>query len=94
MVSAGGHRLARELADWGALERLPDGRYQIGMRLWHTGVLAPGHRDLHSLALPSMEDLYEATHEVMLPISSSDGVEPLVGRAWSENPDHECHGGE
>jgi DNA-binding IclR family transcriptional regulator len=57
------HRLAGELLDWGALERLSDGRFQIGLRLWHTGALAPLHRDLRSVALPFMEDLYEATHE-------------------------------
>lgn len=57
------HRLAGELTGWGALERLPDGRFQIGLRLWHIGALAPGHRDLRSIAIPFMEDLYEATHE-------------------------------
>jgi DNA-binding IclR family transcriptional regulator len=57
------HRLAGELVEWGALERRADGRYQIGLRLWHTGALAPAHRDLRSIALPFMGDLYEATHE-------------------------------
>jgi DNA-binding IclR family transcriptional regulator len=27
------HRLARELVAWGALERRPDGRYEVGLRL-------------------------------------------------------------
>ncbi|MGW4826362.1 IclR family transcriptional regulator [Amycolatopsis japonica] len=57
------HRLARELTDWGALERHADGRFQIGLKLWYVGALAPGHRDLRSVAMPFMEDLYEATHE-------------------------------
>jgi DNA-binding IclR family transcriptional regulator len=57
------HRLAGELTEWGALERLPDGRFQIGRRLWYVGALAPGHRDLRSVALPFMGDLYEATRE-------------------------------
>jgi DNA-binding IclR family transcriptional regulator len=57
------HRLAGELVQWGALERRSDGRYQIGLRLWHTGTLAPAHRDLRSVALPFMGDLSEATHE-------------------------------
>lgn len=57
------HRLAAELTAWGALERLPGGRFQVGMRLWHVGALAPGHRYLRSAALPFMEDLYEVTHE-------------------------------
>jgi len=71
------HRLAGELAEWGALERLPDGRFQIGMRLWLVGALAPGHRDLRSRALPFMEDLYEATHEVVQ-LAVRDGSRALV----------------
>ncbi|RJQ90023.1 helix-turn-helix domain-containing protein [Amycolatopsis panacis] len=36
------HRLATVLTEWGALERRSDGRFQIGMRLWYVGALAPG----------------------------------------------------
>jgi DNA-binding IclR family transcriptional regulator len=36
------HRLAHELAEWGALERLPDGRYQIGSRCWRRAVRTAG----------------------------------------------------
>ncbi|MFD8497474.1 IclR family transcriptional regulator [Amycolatopsis sp. NPDC059657] len=57
------HRLATVLTEWGALERHADGRFHIGLRLWYVGALAPGHRDLRSVAMPFMEDLYEATHE-------------------------------
>ncbi len=71
------HRLAAELTAWGALERLPDGRLQIGLRLWHVGALAPGHRDLRSVALPFMEDLYEATHE-NVQLAVRDGREALA----------------
>ncbi|SDW62113.1 DNA-binding transcriptional regulator, IclR family [Amycolatopsis xylanica] len=78
------HRLAGELIEWGALERLADGRFQIGLRLWHVGSLAPGHRDLRSVAMPFMEDLYEATHEnVQLAIRDGKRVlylEKISGR--------------
>ena len=57
------HRVVRELADWGALERAPDGAYHIGLRLWELGSLAPRGLQLREAALPAMEDLYEATHE-------------------------------
>src|SRR5438874_738161 len=57
------HRLVGELVEWGALERRSGGRYQVGLRLWEIGCLAPQQRDLRSVALPFMEDLYEATHE-------------------------------
>src|SRR6185436_1666453 len=35
------HRLVGELARWGALERGPDGRYRVGLRLWEVATLAP-----------------------------------------------------
>ncbi len=57
------HRLLGELCDWGAVERMPDRRYQVGLRLWQIGSLAPQHRNLRAIALPFMEDLYEVTHE-------------------------------
>ncbi|QIZ37256.1 IclR family transcriptional regulator [Saccharopolyspora sp. ASAGF58] len=57
------HRLLGELVEWGALERTSDGHYQVGLRLWRIGSLAPQQRDLRAVALPFMEDLYAATHE-------------------------------
>ena len=35
------HRLCRQLVDNGALERVDDGHYEIGVRLWELGALAP-----------------------------------------------------
>lgn len=57
------HRLVGELVAWDALRRAPDGRYVIGQRLWRTGTLSPVARELRDVALPVMQDLYEATHE-------------------------------
>lgn len=57
------HRFVTELTAWGGLERLQDGRYRIGFRLWKLGTLAASYRDLRELALPYMQDLYQATHE-------------------------------
>jgi DNA-binding IclR family transcriptional regulator len=56
-------RLITELRGWGGLERLDDGRYRIGMRLWTIGSLAPQQRGLREAALPYMHDLFEATQE-------------------------------
>jgi DNA-binding IclR family transcriptional regulator len=56
-------RRVAELLAWGALERGDDGRYRIGLRLWEVGSLAPRGLGLRELALPTMEDLYEVTHE-------------------------------
>lgn len=60
---ATGHRLVGELASGGFLERLPDGSYRVGMRLWRIGAQASAATALRELALPHMEDLYEVTHE-------------------------------
>ncbi|MEU8125079.1 IclR family transcriptional regulator [Spirillospora sp. NPDC049024] len=60
---ATGHRLVGELAGGGFLERVPDGTYRIGTRLWRIGSQAPAVTGLRELALPHMEDLYEATHD-------------------------------
>jgi DNA-binding IclR family transcriptional regulator len=57
------HRLLGELHAWDAVERHPDGRYSVGRRIWQLGTLAPVQRELREVALPAMQDLYEATHE-------------------------------
>lgn len=57
------HRLVRELVRVGGLEREEGGTYRIGVRLWEIGSLAPIRGGLRELAMPFMEDLYEATHE-------------------------------
>jgi DNA-binding IclR family transcriptional regulator len=69
-------RLLLELTAWGGLERLADGSYRIGMRLWELGSLAPRQRDLRDAASPYMHDLYEAAEE-NVQLSVLDGLEVL-----------------
>ncbi|NUR66464.1 MAG: helix-turn-helix domain-containing protein, partial [Streptomyces sp.] len=57
------HRLVGALSDWGALERDGSGVYHVGLRLWEVAALAPRGLGLRQIALPYLEDLYEATHE-------------------------------
>lgn len=59
------HRIVRELLEAGAIERNDDGRFQIGLRLWEIGSLAPRQRDLRRIARPVMDGLYEATEETV-----------------------------
>ncbi|MEU4331755.1 IclR family transcriptional regulator [Nonomuraea dietziae] len=59
---ATGHRLVGELTRGGFVERMPDGAYRVGIRLWRIGAQAAAAADLRELALPYMEDLYEVTH--------------------------------
>jgi DNA-binding IclR family transcriptional regulator len=55
------HRLVGELRAWGALERGPDGRYAVGLRVLELGALAPHGLQLRELALPYLDDLHQAT---------------------------------
>ncbi|MFE6407276.1 IclR family transcriptional regulator [Streptomyces sp. NPDC057837] len=57
------HRLVGALTEWGALERDDSGAYHVGLRLWELAALAPRGLALRQIALPYLEDLYEATHE-------------------------------
>jgi DNA-binding IclR family transcriptional regulator len=78
------HRLAGELQRWGGLERGEDGRYRIGLRLVEVAALCPRGTGLRDVALPFMQDLYEATHQnVQLAVRDGlDGVyiERIAGR--------------
>ena len=78
------HRLVSELVARRILERMNDGRYHVGLRLWEIGALAPISLDIRDAALPYLEDLYEATHEnVQLAILDGDDavyLERLSGR--------------
>ena len=78
------HRLAGELQRWGGLERGEDGRYRIGLRLVELAALCPRGTGLRDVALPFMQDLYEATHQnVQLAVRDGlDGVyiERISGR--------------
>jgi DNA-binding IclR family transcriptional regulator len=70
------YRLASELVEWGGLERADRSGYRIGMRLWELGTLAARGGTLREVALPFMQDLYEATHE-NVHLAVRDGLEAL-----------------
>ncbi|MCX7520778.1 IclR family transcriptional regulator [Microbacterium sp. STN6] len=78
-------RLAARLVEWGALERLDDGRYVVGVRLWEIASLSPRGHGVRQIALPFMEDLYEVTrHHVLLAVRDGrDAV--LIERLSSRN---------
>lgn len=56
------YRMVNELVSWGALERGARG-YQLGVRLFMLGAKVPRQGSLRDIAMPYLEDLYEATHE-------------------------------
>lgn len=57
------HRLTAELTKWGALERGPSGAYQIGIRLWETGLLTPVSTRIRSAASPYLQELQSISGE-------------------------------
>lgn len=83
------YRILQELAASGAVERLPGGKYQIGLRLWEIGSLAPRQRDLRRIARSVMQSLHEATNEtVQLAVPKAEGalvVEKISGTRTASN---------
>jgi DNA-binding IclR family transcriptional regulator len=68
-------RLARKLAQWGALERAASGEYVVGLRLLEVASLAPRGHGLRSTALPYLEDLHHATGQhVLLAVRDGDAA--------------------
>lgn len=68
------HRLAHELAGHGLLEATPHG-FRLGPRLHTMGTLADPHARLRDLAMPHLEDLYDATRmTVQLGVLDGDDV--------------------
>ncbi|CCG03870.1 IclR family transcriptional regulator [Blastococcus saxobsidens] len=59
------HRLLGELTDWGALVRRPDGRYEIGRKLWDLGLLAPVQLGLRQVAAPFLLDLHTTVRDTV-----------------------------
>jgi DNA-binding IclR family transcriptional regulator len=77
------YRLVSELTRWRGLERDEDGMYRVGLRVWEVGLLSSLHTRLRDVAMPFMQELYEATREnVHLAVRDGDEalyVEKLTG---------------
>ncbi|WP_374947764.1 IclR family transcriptional regulator [Agreia sp.] len=66
-------RLAQHLVRLGALERLGDGAFTMGLRMLEYAALAPRGHGLRAIALPYMEDLHRATRQhVQLAVREND----------------------
>jgi len=55
------HRLLAALQNWGGVQRGPGGRYRIGVHLWEVSARASTATTLREIALPALQDLYQAT---------------------------------
>jgi DNA-binding IclR family transcriptional regulator len=70
------HRLLADLADWGAIVRRADGRYEIGRKLWDLGLLAPVQLELRQVAAPFLHDLHTTIRDTVH-LAVRDGLSAL-----------------
>jgi DNA-binding IclR family transcriptional regulator len=70
------HRLAGELTEWGALDRVGS-EYVVGHRLWRLGLLAPVQQDIAEIAAPFMQDVLFVTQNVVN-LFTVDAAEALL----------------
>jgi DNA-binding IclR family transcriptional regulator len=70
------HRMLAELVAWGALSRRPDGRYEVGRKLWDLGLLAPVQLELRQVAAPFLLDVHTATKDTVH-LAVRDGLRAL-----------------
>ncbi|MCW2633752.1 MAG: Transcriptional regulator, IclR family [Blastococcus sp.] len=70
------HRLLAELAEWGALARRTDGRYEIGSKLWDLGLLAPVQLELRQVAAPFLMDVHTTIRDTVH-LAVRDGLSAL-----------------
>lgn len=89
LTSSTTHRLLAELTTWGALTRDSEtGNYTVGRRLWRIGNAAPSERRLRDVAMPYMEDLLEATHQIVHLVIVDEGKALYLEKlATREAPD-------
>ncbi len=67
------HRICADLVERRVLDRV-DGGFRLGIHLFELGSRVPAQRSLRELALPFLEDLYEAAHE-LVHIAVLDGTD-------------------
>jgi DNA-binding IclR family transcriptional regulator len=83
------HRIVGELVAWGALER-ENQRLELGAHLFELGACVSLSRQLRETAVPYMEDLYMATHQIVhlgvLEDSDVLYVEKICGRRHADVP--------
>lgn len=56
------YRMVGDLEGWGALGKTPDGRFQVGVRIWELGQHA-GLSQREQVVRPFLQDLFDLVHE-------------------------------
>lgn len=78
------HRMTAELCRERMLERLEDGTYRLGLRLFEIGERVQSHRSLSEAALPIMEDLRQVTRQ-RIHLAVLDGVDVVYVEILGHN---------
>jgi DNA-binding IclR family transcriptional regulator len=85
------HRLVCELANWGALERGPGGRYSIGLRLLELAALSPRGLGLREAAFPVLDDLHHRTR-ANVHLGVRDGIQVVYVETITACATHPTNG--
>jgi DNA-binding IclR family transcriptional regulator len=72
------HRRVAELTAWGALERGPDRRYRVGLRLWELAALAPRGHGIRDIAQPFIQNLYDPTKQQHIHLSVRNHLDVVI----------------
>jgi DNA-binding IclR family transcriptional regulator len=72
------HRRAAELVAWGALERGPDRRYRVGLRLWEVAALSPRGHGIRDVSLPFIQRLYDTTKQQHIHLSVRNHLDVVI----------------
>jgi DNA-binding IclR family transcriptional regulator len=73
LSSSSAHRWLQDLVSQGALVRSPSGRYSLSKLMWEIGTRCPRASTLREIAMPYLQDLYQATRgHVLLAMPSGD----------------------
>lgn len=71
------HRIARELVDWGGLERTDNGNYAVGIRLWEVAARSRRSYGLRETAMPFLQGLFDLTRQ-HVQLAVLDGRDALL----------------
>jgi len=80
-------RMIRELVDWGALDRLEDGSYRVGMRIWAIGAHAPCVQRIQRETTWHLRGLAAASGGTVVLAAAVGGAAVIVDRALGPRRD-------